>query len=40
VGGQLLAPHFREGRILSLAHAFQQATDYHQQRPSEQGATP
>ncbi len=40
VGGQLLAPPFGEGRLLSLAHAFQQATDYHQQRPSEQGATP
>jgi aspartyl-tRNA(Asn)/glutamyl-tRNA(Gln) amidotransferase subunit A len=38
VGGQLLAPHFEEGRILSLAHAFQQVTDHHRQRPTAGGA--
>lgn len=38
VGAQLLAPHFEEGRILSLAHAFQQVTDHHHQRPAAGGA--
>ena len=29
VGLQLIANHFQEGRLLSAAHAFQQATDFH-----------
>ena len=37
VGGQLLAPHFEEGRILSLAHAFQRVTDHHRKRPTAGG---
>ncbi|GAB3678893.1 hypothetical protein GCM10028792_21390 [Salinisphaera aquimarina] len=34
VGLQLLAPWFEEGRLLNAAHAFQQATDWHTQRPA------
>ena len=33
VGMQLIAPAFAEGRILQVAHAFEQNTPYHQQRP-------
>jgi len=34
VGLQLLAPWFEEARLLNAAHAFQQATDWHTQRPA------
>jgi aspartyl-tRNA(Asn)/glutamyl-tRNA(Gln) amidotransferase subunit A len=33
IGLQLLAPHFQEGRLLAAAHAFEQATAFHTQRP-------
>lgn len=33
VGLQLQGPHFAEDRLLLLAHHFQQATTWHQQRP-------
>ena len=33
VGLQLIANHFQEGRLLSAAHAFQQATDFHLRTP-------
>ena len=34
VGLQLIGRHFDESRLLNVAHQFQQATDWHQQRPS------
>ncbi len=34
IGLQLTAPHRREGALLAAAHAWQQATDWHQRRPS------
>ena len=33
IGLQLIAPHFAEDRLLQIAAAFQQATEYHQLRP-------
>jgi aspartyl-tRNA(Asn)/glutamyl-tRNA(Gln) amidotransferase subunit A len=35
VGLQLTGPHFSEGRLLGAAHAYQQATDWHQRIPTE-----
>jgi len=34
VGMQLLAPWFEEAKLLSVGHAYQQATDWHKQHPS------
>ena len=36
VGMQLMAPHFQEKLLIESAHAYQQATDWHAQRPSLQ----
>jgi aspartyl-tRNA(Asn)/glutamyl-tRNA(Gln) amidotransferase subunit A len=33
VGAQLLAPYFQEGRLLNIAHRYQQTTDWHLQSP-------
>ena len=33
VGLQLIGPHFAEARLLSAAHQFQLATDWHTRRP-------
>jgi aspartyl-tRNA(Asn)/glutamyl-tRNA(Gln) amidotransferase subunit A len=33
VGLQLLGNYFQEGRLLNLAHRFQQATDFHARKP-------
>ncbi len=33
VGMQLMGPQFREERLLSTAHAYQQVTDWHTRRP-------
>lgn len=33
VGLQLIGPHLDEGRLLNIAHAYQQTTDWHRQRP-------
>ena len=33
VGAQLIGPRFAEGQLLAAAHGYQQATDWHQQRP-------
>ncbi|MCG2633338.1 MAG: Asp-tRNA(Asn)/Glu-tRNA(Gln) amidotransferase subunit GatA [Gammaproteobacteria bacterium] len=35
VGLQLIGPHFDEGRLLNVAHAYQQVTDWHLRRPPE-----
>jgi len=34
LGLQLIGPHFAESRLLSAAHAFQQATDWHRRLPA------
>ena len=34
VGLQLIGPHLAEARLLNIAHAYQQATDWHKQRPA------
>ncbi|MDM8348241.1 Asp-tRNA(Asn)/Glu-tRNA(Gln) amidotransferase subunit GatA [Pseudomonas sp. sp1636] len=34
VGVQLLAPYFQEGRLLNVAHQYQQVTDWHTRAPS------
>lgn len=34
VGFQLIAPHFEEGRLLAVAHAWQRATDFHLREPA------
>ena len=34
VGLQLIGPHLSEARLLNVAHAYQQATDWHRQRPA------
>ncbi len=34
VGLQLIGPHLSEGRLLNIAHAYQQATEWHNDRPS------
>ncbi|WP_213879176.1 Asp-tRNA(Asn)/Glu-tRNA(Gln) amidotransferase subunit GatA [Pseudomonas sp. dw_358] len=33
VGVQLLAPYFQEGRLLNVAHRYQQVTDWHTRTP-------
>ncbi len=33
VGMQLLGPHFQEKRLVEIAHAYQQKTSWHQQKP-------
>jgi len=33
IGMQLMGPHFREDVLFRLAHAYQQVTDYHLQKP-------
>jgi aspartyl-tRNA(Asn)/glutamyl-tRNA(Gln) amidotransferase subunit A len=34
VGLQICGPHFAEGRLLNVAHAFQKATDWHRRIPA------
>jgi aspartyl-tRNA(Asn)/glutamyl-tRNA(Gln) amidotransferase subunit A len=34
IGMQLLAPHFREELLFKATHIYQQATDWHKQRPN------
>jgi aspartyl-tRNA(Asn)/glutamyl-tRNA(Gln) amidotransferase subunit A len=33
VGLQLIGPHLSESTLLNIAHAYQQTTDWHRQRP-------
>ncbi|MGH6634682.1 MAG: amidase family protein, partial [Gammaproteobacteria bacterium] len=35
VGMQLIADYFQEGRLLNLAHRYQQVTEWHRQIPAE-----
>jgi aspartyl-tRNA(Asn)/glutamyl-tRNA(Gln) amidotransferase subunit A len=37
VGIQVIGDYFQEGRILNVAHAFQQATDWHRRTPALAG---
>ena len=37
IGLQISGPHFGEQRVLALAHAYEQATDWHTRRPASQG---
>lgn len=34
IGLQLMAGHFQEEKLLAAAHAYEQATDFHQKRPA------
>jgi len=34
IGLQLIGPAFGEQRLLSVAHAYQRTTDFHQKKPS------
>ena len=40
IGLMIAAPHFQEGKVLALAYAYQQATDWHKKTPSLTPATP
>jgi len=34
IGMMLAAPHFQEAKVLALAYAYQQATDWHKRTPT------
>lgn len=40
IGLTIAGPHFSEGKVLALAHAYQQATDWHKHRPNLTPSTP
>jgi len=40
VGLMIAGPRFSEGRVLALAHAFEQATDFHTKKPPIRPDTP
>ncbi len=40
VGLMIAGPHFSEGKVLALAYAYQQATDWHKRRPPLNPDTP
>jgi aspartyl-tRNA(Asn)/glutamyl-tRNA(Gln) amidotransferase subunit A len=40
VGLMFAGPRFSEGRVLALAHAFEQATDFHTKKPPIRPDTP
>jgi aspartyl-tRNA(Asn)/glutamyl-tRNA(Gln) amidotransferase subunit A len=40
VGLMICGPHFSEGKVLALAYAYQQATDWHKRRPPLTADTP
>ena len=37
LGLQIIGKHFDESTVYKVAHAFEQATDFHKQKPSLQG---
>jgi aspartyl-tRNA(Asn)/glutamyl-tRNA(Gln) amidotransferase subunit A len=39
IGLMIAGPHFSEGKVLALAYAYQQATDWHTKRPPLTAAT-
>ena len=40
VGLMIAGPHFSEGKVLALAYAFEQATEWHKRKPVLTAATP
>ena len=40
IGLMIAAPHFQEGRVLALAYAYQQATEWHKRVPLLTASTP
>ena len=40
IGLMIAGPHFAEGKVLALAYAYQQATDWHKRRPPLTPDTP
>ena len=40
IGLMIAGPHFAEGKVLALAYAYQQATDWHKKRPELTASTP
>ncbi len=40
IGLMIAGPHFAEGKVLALAYAYQQATDWHLKRPNLTPDTP
>jgi aspartyl-tRNA(Asn)/glutamyl-tRNA(Gln) amidotransferase subunit A len=40
IGLMIAGPHFTEGKVLALAYAYQQATDWHLKKPPLSPATP
>jgi aspartyl-tRNA(Asn)/glutamyl-tRNA(Gln) amidotransferase subunit A len=34
IGLQIIGPHWGEARVLQLAHAYEQATEWHKQKPT------
>jgi aspartyl-tRNA(Asn)/glutamyl-tRNA(Gln) amidotransferase subunit A len=40
IGLMIAGPHFAEGKVLALAYAYQQATDWHKRRPTLTADTP
>ena len=40
IGLMIAAPHFQEGRVLALAYAYQQATEWHKRAPVLTASTP
>jgi aspartyl-tRNA(Asn)/glutamyl-tRNA(Gln) amidotransferase subunit A len=40
IGLMIAGPHFSEGKVLALAYAYQQATDWHLKKPPLTAATP
>jgi aspartyl-tRNA(Asn)/glutamyl-tRNA(Gln) amidotransferase subunit A len=40
IGLMIAGPHFSEGKVLALAYAFQQATDWHKRKPDLTPQTP
>jgi aspartyl-tRNA(Asn)/glutamyl-tRNA(Gln) amidotransferase subunit A len=40
IGLMIAGPHFSEGKVLALAYAYQQATDWHKRKPALTPSTP
>jgi aspartyl-tRNA(Asn)/glutamyl-tRNA(Gln) amidotransferase subunit A len=40
IGLMIAGPHFAEGKVLALAYAYQQATDWHKRKPPLTPSTP
>ncbi len=40
IGLMIAGPHFSEAKVLALAYAYQQATDWHKRKPELTASTP